>query len=307
MLSGLLALALACNQGSAPTARPEELAATATATVTPTQTPTATVQPPLATPTPAPTLDVRTETEFSARPAVKPVLPETYYTPPVGFVSEAFKKTVGQTTVAGRLLRPASPRGAVVLVPTWWGMDKAIFDEAVQIAHWNYATLIVDFYDGKKPADRAEAAALTRGLDQARSVGTLKAAVAALADLHTTEPLPVAVVGYEWGATLALRLTLEDHAPKALAVIDPQPPADPAALKQIACPTLAIFNMHGGMVTKEEVDGFVAGLKLNGIKNPPTLRFTTAPGAMLKPVSLAEQAYAKTANEQLREFLAKMR
>lgn len=262
--------------------------------------------PPIETPTPAPALNISPETNFSARPTVRPFLPETHYTPPVAFVSEAFKKTAGKTTVEGRLLRPDNPRGAVVLIPTWWGSDKAIFDEAAQIAHWNYSTLIVDLYGGKKPADRAEAARLARGLDQAQTMRTLKAAVAALADSRTTGPLPVAVLGYEWGGTLALRLAMDDHRMKALAVIDAQPPADSASLKQINCPTLAIFSMLGGMVTKDEVDAFVVGIKQTGIKNPAPLRFTTQPGALLKPATLAEQAYAKTANDQLREFLAKM-
>lgn len=314
MLSALLILALACSERTAPTQSPEDLAAQADATPTPAITASSTAQPtptptvaPIETPSPTPALNIRPETSYAAAPAVKPRVPETNYIPPAAFVSEDFNKTVDGAPVEGRLLRPENPRGAVVLLPTWWGSDKAINDQAVEIAHWNYLTLIVDLYGGKLPTNRAEAARLARGVDQAKITETLKAAVTALADQRTTAPLPVALVGYEWGGTLALRSAMQDHRIKALAVIDPQPPADPTTLKQITCPTLSIFSMRGGMVTKEEVDAFVAGLKSGGVKHPSTVRFTTSPGALLKPSSLAEQTYAKTADTQLRDFLAKMK
>lgn len=257
---------------------------------------------PLATPTPEAT-PAKPETAYTpAIPFKGQLAPETHYVAPVGYVSEVLKKSVDGVTVEGRLLKPEHPRGAVLLLPTWWGREEGISIAATEIAGWNYETLLLDLYGGKSPTSRAEAARLSHAMDQAQMMRVLKASVTALSEA-TTRPLPVAIVGWEWGGTLGLRLAMDDHRAKALAVIDAQPPADPARLKLVACPILSIFSIRGGMVSNEEISAFVSALKQTGVNHPATLKFTTPPGSLLKPTSRMEQAYSQTARERLREFL----
>ncbi|MEN6626301.1 MAG: alpha/beta fold hydrolase [Candidatus Sumerlaeia bacterium] len=295
-ISALLALSLACDQ--APRRNAEDAAPPAPAAATP---PPAQPMLPLGSPTPAP------ETSFLAQSpfAGARIPPETHYVPPAAYISQKVIQKVGESVVNGRVYRPDNPKGAVLVIHEWWGLNAQMDQIAQEIAGWNYLTLAIDLYGDKVAANRGEAASLARGLDPQNTMKTLEAAVAWLGDTATTVSLPVAVVGWSWGGTLGLRLATEEPRLKAVAVSDAQPLADRDLIRRIQAPVLAFFCMRGGSLTRQEVDAFTTDLMQLSSHKPQVLKFSTEPGTLLAPKGLQDEAYAKTARQRLRQFLDK--
>lgn len=299
-----LALALACNPAPKvePKQAPEPAATAATSPAGAIQTPVVPIEESPAAEPPRP------ETTYAPLSlpltSVQPIQPETHYVPPVGYVSERISRQVDGVTVEGRLLLPTNPKGAVLIIPEWWGVNAQIQRFSEEIATWNYAVLAIDFYGGKVAQNRGEAANLARGLNADVTANTLKAAVTLLAESGTTSPLQVGAVGWDWGGTLVLRFSADEPRLKAVIATDAQPPIDPERLKKLTTPILAFFCTRGGYLTKEEIDAFMSDMTKLGNK-PQLFRFTTAPGTLLAPVSIQDQAYASTARQRMREFLDK--
>ena len=229
---------------------------------------------------------------------------ETPYRAPVPVRLRPIEEPAEDQVLRGMLVEPEGidPAGAVLLVPEWWGLNEAMIEEARILGSWGFLTLAFDLYDGAVAETRAEASALARSLDRQEALRAMSAAAGWLAGEATTDTLAVAVVGWNWGATLALALAGEEPRLGAAALINPSPIVDQARLEPISAPLLVFFTTSGGWITPAEATGFARALEQAGVDHA-VIRYTMTPQALLDPQTAAERSYRDTARRRLREFL----
>ncbi len=250
----------------------------------------------------------RTETEMTPALLLRtPPRVETHYIAPAPIaITRIEQPLTGGGVARGVLVVPEvdSPAGAILMLPEWWGLNEPMLEEARVLGGWGFVTLAVDPYQGQVARSRREATELARGLDQNQLLLTLRAASGWLGDEATSHSLPVGVLGWNWGATLALQLGLEEPEIGALALVNPQPIYDEERLGQLAAPLIAFFGSEGGWVGREEISRFRQALVAAGVDNV-IHNYTTRPEALLDPQSIQEEAYRETLRQRLREFLTR--
>jgi carboxymethylenebutenolidase len=105
--------------------------------------------------------------------------------------------------VAGALALPAggSPRGGLIVVHEWWGINDDIRGICDRFAAEGFAAMAVDLYGGRSTTDPSEAMELVNDLKTANAIEIMRAAV---------EPLraqgcgKVGVTGFCLGGAMAL-------------------------------------------------------------------------------------------------------
>lgn len=158
------------------------------------------------------------------------------------------------------------PRGAVLVVHEWWGLNGHIEHEADLLAKQGYLALAVDLYDGKVATTPGEASALMERLDDARATTIEKAGIAYLK--QAAPGVKLATLGWCMGGGQSLNASLADPAAVSGTVMYyGMPVFDVAKLKTLRGPLLGIFAKHDGWITPDKVAAFDRALTAAGVKH----------------------------------------
>lgn len=198
----------------------------------------------------------------------------------------------------------AAPRGAVLVVHEWWGLNDHIKHEADLLAQQGYEALAVDLYDGHVAATPDEATKLMEKLDDARATQIEKAG---LAYLHAQLPAAkIATVGWCMGGGQSLNASLA--APELVSgtvIYYGMPVTDVAKLKTLKGPVLGIWANKDGWITPDKVAAFDKALSAAAV--PHEFHAYDADHAFANPTGgKFNPPAAKDADAHRDAFLAKV-
>lgn len=157
--------------------------------------------------------------------------------------------------VAAHVAVPASGHGpGVVVLHEAWGLDDFVRDVCARLAREGFVALAPDLFDGRLARDVAEAGRLVAGLEDARVLADLDAAVHALLSHSGVDGPKVGVLGFCMGGHFALVAGSRNR--RVGAVVDfyglfAAPPLDPAGLE---APVLAIFAEHDDFIAADAIE-----------------------------------------------------
>lgn len=95
---------------------------------------------------------------------------------------------------------------AVVVVHSWWGMNRFIKDTCDRLADLGFVAVAPDLFGGVVPDSGEAAEALLEAMDPNVAAGLLISTVAAARSASDNPDGPIAVIGYSMGASWALWL-----------------------------------------------------------------------------------------------------
>ena len=207
----------------------------------------------------------------------------------------------GRTSTAYVARPKGAPRGGLLLVHEWWGLDDWVKSEADRYAGQGYLTLAVDLFGGTVTADADEAQKLMSALDEKAATEIEAAGLDWLA-----QSLPgkkIATLGWSMGGGQALNASLAGGGKVAGTVIYyGLPVTDVNLLRKLQGPVLGIWAKRDGWITPVKVAGFDLALKDAGIKHE--FRSYDADHAFANPRGGRYNASAaQDANEATRRFL----
>lgn len=206
-------------------------------------------------------------------------------------------------TAAAYVARPkGTPRGALLLVHEWWGLNGWVKAAADHEAAKGYLTLAVDLFDGKVATTDSEAGELMKHLDDAHATQVETAGIDWLAKAAPGKK--IATLGWCMGGGQSLNASLANPDKVAATVIYyGLPVTDVDRLKKLKGPILGIWAKKDGWITPERVAAFDTALKDAGIKHE--FRSYDADHAFANPSGARyNPAAAKDANEAASRFLA---
>lgn len=191
------------------------------------------------------------------------------------------------------------PRGAVLVIHEWWGLNDHIRHWADRLAADGYLALAVDLYGGQVATTPEQAMELMRGVDESASLAILERASALLHERAER----VAVIGWCFGGGWSLETALHLGGFDAVVMYYGRPVTDVERLRGLGAPLLAIFGNQDTSIPPERVDEFEAALTEAGVDHR-ILRYD-APHAFANPSNAHyDAAAAGAAWEEVRAFLA---
>jgi dienelactone hydrolase len=169
----------------------------------------------------------------------------------------------GDTPLRGFLALPGGPaKGAVLVVPEWWGMNAYAERRARELAQAGYAALACDMYGAGKVTDDPTQAGAWAGpfyQDRALMVARARAGLEQLRAQPAAAGAAVSAIGFCFGGTVVLELARAGEPIKVAASfhggLKAGAPAAPGAVKA------HVLVLHGGadpLVPADEVGGFIA-------------------------------------------------
>ncbi len=123
---------------------------------------------------------------------------------------EAVTYKDGDTVLKGYIVYDdanTAKRPGIVVVPTWWGVNKHMRDEARNYASQGYTALVADMYgDGKSADNPKDAGALMGSVrkDTAVMLSRFNAAKDTLSRQASVDASRIGAAGYSFGGTVAL-------------------------------------------------------------------------------------------------------
>lgn len=174
---------------------------------------------------------------------------------------------VAGSSAKAYVARPAGkPKGAVLVLHEWWGLNDWIRAQSDRLADEGYLALAVDLYKGKVATDPKEAGALMEGRDAAFGGQVEQAGLDWLR--KNGSGAKVVTLGWCFGGGESLRTSLMDPAHVSATVIYyGMPVTDVDKLKTLKGPVLGIFANQDHGITKEKVDAFDQALTAAGVKH----------------------------------------
>lgn len=162
------------------------------------------------------------------------------------------------------IARPAgAPRGGIVVIQEWWGLNEQIQRTADRLAERGYVALVPDLYRGKLTTDADEASHFMGSLDFGdAATQDLRGAVQ-----HLKAHGKVGVTGFCMGGALTILAGI--HVPEADAAVCFYgiPPAEAADPSTIGIPIQCHFATHDDWCTPAAVDALEAKLKAGGVRH----------------------------------------
>jgi carboxymethylenebutenolidase len=156
------------------------------------------------------------------------------------------------------------PKGAVLVIHEWWGLNDHIKHTADLLAAEGYLALAIDLYKGVVAKTAEEAGKAMGALDEANGDSVEEAAVEWLK--KESGGKKVATIGWCMGGGQSLNASLHDPKDVAATVIYyGMPVTDVAKLKTLKGPVLGIWANKDGWITPDKVAAFAAALKEAGI------------------------------------------
>jgi carboxymethylenebutenolidase len=152
----------------------------------------------------------------------------------------------------------------VVVVHGDFGPTKWVKQQAERLAGQGYVVLAVDLYHGELPKDVEEAHILERGLEEARVLANLRAAVDHLAALPQVRKDRIGILGWDMGGGHALEAAARDRRLRALVICYGRLITDPARLAGLEAPVLGIFGGKDDGITPDTLKRFRAAMEKAG-------------------------------------------
>ena len=160
----------------------------------------------------------------------------------------------------------AKPKGAVLVLHEWWGLNDWVKSMADRLAGEGYLALAVDLYKGKIASDPKEAAALMGQKDEKWGDAVEEAGLEWLK--ANAGGAKVATLGWCMGGGESLKSSLND--PKdvnATVMYYGMPVTDVNRLKTLRGPVLGIWANQDGWITPDKVKAFDEALTRAGVKH----------------------------------------
>ncbi|MBP5857760.1 dienelactone hydrolase family protein [Marivibrio halodurans] len=158
----------------------------------------------------------------------------------------------------GYLAEAENPKGAVVVIQEWWGLNDQIKGVADRFAAEGYTALAPDLFAGRIAGDADEANHIMTNLDW---VGAVDQEVKGAARLLKGKADKVAVMGFCMGGALSIIAGVKlDECDAAICYygIPPKEQADP---RQMRVPFQAHFATNDGWCTPEAIGALEQALK----------------------------------------------
>jgi carboxymethylenebutenolidase len=198
------------------------------------------------------------------------------------------------------LAEASAPKGAIVVVQEWWGLNPHIKKVADRFAAAGYTALVPDLYRGKIATDADEAS---------HEMGALDFMAAAKQDIrgcvqHLKPIGKVAVGGFCMGGALTLLAAMHVEEVDAGVCFYGIPPAAAGDPSTIAIPMLLHFANTDDWCTPALIDDLEAKLKAGGVNH--TLHRYDAEHAFMNEArpEVFDEACATQAWERTLSFLA---
>jgi carboxymethylenebutenolidase len=169
--------------------------------------------------------------------------------------------------VSGYLARPeGSPRGGMIVIQEWWGLNDDIKEIADRYAAEGYLALAPDMYHGVVVDEPDDARKLAMGLERDKAAQEIDAAVAWLKG--TQGVAKVGCVGFCMGGglTLATGLRPSSGIDAAHVYYGGGMPED-AQLATIRVPVMGSYGAEDQGIPAERVEGLRAALTASGVEN----------------------------------------
>jgi carboxymethylenebutenolidase len=208
----------------------------------------------------------------------------------------------GKTSTAYVAHPKGTPRGGLLLVHEYWGLNDWVKAEADRYAGQGYLVLAVDLYDGHVATQPDEAEKLMKSLTDAHATAVETAGVDWL--VKNVKGKKIATLGWCAGGGEALNASLTNP-DKVLATVIfyGLPVNDVARLRKLRGPILGIWAKKDGWITPTRVAAFDTALKDAGIKHE--FRSYDADHAFANPTGgRYNPPAAQDANDAARRFLA---
>jgi carboxymethylenebutenolidase len=175
-------------------------------------------------------------------------------------------KTPGGAAMAYASRPKGKPRGAVLVLHEWWGLNEWVKSMADHLASDGYLALAVDLYKGKVTADPKEAAALMSKKDEQWGDAAEKAGLEWLKS--NAGGAKVATLGWCMGGGESLKTSLNDPKDVAATVMYyGLPVTEVDRLKTLRGPLLGIWANQDGWITPDKVKAFDQALTQAGVKH----------------------------------------
>jgi carboxymethylenebutenolidase len=172
----------------------------------------------------------------------------------------------GQTSQAYVARPQGKPRGALLVLHEWWGLNDWVKHQADQLAGQGYLALAADLYKGQVATDPKQATALMQAKDEKWGDQVEEAGLEWLK--KNAEGAKVATIGWCMGGGESLKTSLND--PKdvdATVIYYGMPITDVAKLKTLRGPLLGIWANKDRSITPEKVAAFDQALTEAGVKH----------------------------------------
>jgi carboxymethylenebutenolidase len=167
----------------------------------------------------------------------------------------------GAEDIAYLSIPTVQPRGGVVLIHEWWGLNDHLKATADRFAAQGYVALAVDIYNGKVTTDPALAAELMKSVRPASALRTIAAGVRFLKESPRFKTETVATIGWCLGGGLSLQAGLRNPNVDAIIMYYGAPETDPDKLKALRIPLLGIWAARDEWITPAAVQTFDQNLK----------------------------------------------
>jgi carboxymethylenebutenolidase len=173
----------------------------------------------------------------------------------------------GGTSKAYLAKPEGAPKGALLVVHEWWGLNDHIKAEADHFAKLGYLALAIDLYDGKVATSSDEAQKLMGALDDAHSTDIEKAGLKYLKS--NAGGVKIGTIGWCMGGGQSLNASLADPEDVSVTVMYyGMPVTDVAKLKTLHNDAvLGIWANKDGWITPDKVKAFDKALTDAGIKH----------------------------------------
>src|SRR5947207_6306163 len=158
------------------------------------------------------------------------------------------------------------PRGALLVLHEWWGLNDWVKHQADQLAKEGYLALAVDLYKGKVATTPTEAAELMKAKDESWGDQVEEAGLEWLK--RNASGAKVGTIGWCMGGGESLKASLND--PKdvnATVIYYGMPIADVARLKALRGPVLGVWANKDRSITPDKGAAFDKALTEAGIKH----------------------------------------
>ncbi|HEY0079143.1 MAG TPA: dienelactone hydrolase family protein [Pyrinomonadaceae bacterium] len=169
------------------------------------------------------------------------------------------------STARGYLSRPASGRGAgVIVIQEWWGLVPHIREVADRFAAEGFVALAPDLYHGESASSPDEAGKLMMALDIDRTEKDLRGAIEYLLGHEAVEGGKVGTVGFCMGGVLSLYAASKNEQVGACVVFYGIHPKVEPPLENLRAPVLGLYAERDAFVPPASVRELEGRLKALG-------------------------------------------
>ncbi len=168
----------------------------------------------------------------------------------------------GGGTAEGYLARAEDPRGAIVVLQEWWGLNDQIKVVVERFATAGYTALAPDLFAGRVTQEPDEAEHMMTGLDW---VGATESDVRGALDYLKRDHARTGVMGFCMGGALTVIAGVKLDECDACVCYYGIPPNEQADPENMRVPFMGHFASLDAWCTPEAADGLETGLVKSGV------------------------------------------